>query len=470
MALAALCREHALDAVAGEGTFSDVYATRRTEEGAEKGAEGAEKGAESASRSFGTWRSGPDDVDQTLRGRCFAPLGVPAVLKCSVPFPGVIQGRRVGDGLAIGEVEARVLSAVPPHPNVVKLLAAFLSDERNESYLLLGDAGDNLHAARERGEVSPRDVRRHARSVLRALAHVHAHGVVHRDVKGGNILVGKDGAATLIDFGVARHVSVPDQFPAARYGTPGYQAPELLMTDMRAAERDQGLYQKVDAFAMGCTLFFLCTGRELYGAGSGAGGTDGTHDCGARTKTKNRAMRAQTLVDGAMDGGDGFGANDVDSVRGLAGTNAPAYARSPDGEDALSFGAKAAALSPALGGLLRARANAAALEDDRRELDVDWKMLASMAEFPGYEPRTEQEISYVQTQYGGMSSLDAMIRAAPAYRESLESFVERKLCPRQPRGFAALVAAMLARDPRERPSAEEALEWPGAWEELDPAE
>lgn len=470
LALAALCREHALDAVAGEGTFSDVYATRRTEEGAEKGAEGAEKGAESASRSFGTWRSGPDDVDQTLRGRCFAPLGVPAVLKCSVPFPGVIQGRRVGDGLAIGEVEARVLSAVPPHPNVVKLLAAFLSDERNESYLLLGDAGDNLHAARERGEVSPRDVRRHARSVLRALAHVHAHGVVHRDVKGGNILVGKDGAATLIDFGVARHVSVPDQFPAARYGTPGYQAPELLMTDMRAAERDQGLYQKVDAFAMGCTLFFLCTGRELYGAGSGAGGTDGTHDCGARTKTKNRAMRAQTLVDGAMDGGDGFGANDVDSVRGLAGTNAPAYARSPDGEDALSFGAKAAALSPALGGLLRARANAAALEDDRRELDVDWKMLASMAEFPGYEPRTEQEISYVQTQYGGMSSLDAMIRAAPAYRESLESFVERKLCPRQPRGFAALVAAMLARDPRERPSAEEALEWPGAWEELDPAE
>ena len=49
----------------------------------------------------------------------------------------------------------------------------------------------------------------------------------------------------MIDFGVAKHASVPDQFPAARYGTPGYQAPELLMTDMRAAERDQKLYQKV---------------------------------------------------------------------------------------------------------------------------------------------------------------------------------------------------------------------------------
>ena len=52
---------------------------------------------------------------------------------------------------------------------------------------------------------------------------------------------------------------------ACRYGTPGYQAPELLMTDMSPAERDDALYAKVDMFALGCTMFFLCTGRELYG-------------------------------------------------------------------------------------------------------------------------------------------------------------------------------------------------------------
>ena len=69
----------------------------------------------------GTWRSGPDDVERALQGRSFAT--VPAVMKCSVPFPGVIQGRRVGDGLAIGDVEARVLATIPPHPNVVTLLA-----------------------------------------------------------------------------------------------------------------------------------------------------------------------------------------------------------------------------------------------------------------------------------------------------------------------------------------------------------
>ena len=95
------------------------------------------------------------------------------------------------------------------------------------------------------------------------------------------------------------------------------------------------------------------------------------------------------------------------------------------------------------------------MDDDARELDVDWKMLASMAEFPGYEPQTLEEISYVETQYGLRSSPDgAMIRAALRVQGEPSSFVERKLCPRQPR-LAALVAAM-SEDPAERPTAEEA--------------
>ena len=60
----------------------------------------------------------------------------------------------------------------------------------------------------------------------------------------------------------------------------------------------------------------------------------------------------------------------------------------------------------------------------------------------------------------------ALPGAAPAHRESLRAFVKRKLCPRQPPGFADLVASMLARDPKDRPTAEEAARWPGAWEEL----
>ena len=77
VALAALCREHALDAVAGEGTFSDVYATRRTEGGAEGGAEGTPRGTRLARLASGeadrmTWtaRFGAAASPRSASPRC----------------------------------------------------------------------------------------------------------------------------------------------------------------------------------------------------------------------------------------------------------------------------------------------------------------------------------------------------------------------------------------------------------------
>jgi hypothetical protein len=166
MALASLCRSHRLDGVRGEGTFSDVYAVNPAAATAATPASTAVPAL--AHEGARGWI--PDDDDASTCGGDRAmettqtvgtggagggtAAGCAAVLKCSVPFPGVIQGRAVGDGLGIGEVEARVLAHMPRHPRVVRLLAAFLSVERNESYLLLADAGANLHAMRERGEVT----------------------------------------------------------------------------------------------------------------------------------------------------------------------------------------------------------------------------------------------------------------------------------------------------------------------------
>jgi serine/threonine protein kinase len=137
--------------------------------------------------------------------------------------------------------------------------------------------------------------------------------VTHRDIKGGNVLVGENGVATLIDFGVARHASVADTLPPDRYGTPGYQAPEVLLSDMSDSLKDDARYAAVDVFALGCTIFFLCVGRELYGpspsgdGGLGAsgvgvgGGGEAEVQLGARTKTKARATGAQVAVDLAVE-------------------------------------------------------------------------------------------------------------------------------------------------------------------------
>lgn len=118
----------------------------------------------------------------------------------------------------------------------------------------------------------------------------------------------------------------------------------------------------------------------------------------------------------------------------------------------------AAALERALGGA----AARAELESRETEAELDVAMLASMAEFPGYEPRTPEEIAFVERAYGAPAPAPA-----PAHRESLAAFVNRKVTPRQPPGFASLIGACLARDPEDRPSAAEALNWPGAWVELD---
>jgi len=466
VALAALCKEQNLGDVRGEGTFSDVYAVepaRLSPAPTARPGDWAFAGDAAPGFDRGPPRFVAEAEDLKSSNR--------AVIKCSTPFPGVVNGRATGDGLRAGETEALVLASLPRHPNVVRLLAAFLSRERNESYLLLADAGANLHAMRERGEVSPRDVRAHARATLRALAHCHANGVVHRDVKGGNVLVGDASSAssassgdvfpsaTLIDFGVARHARLgADTEPASRYGTPGYQAPELLMSDMSLAERRAtcDLYAKVDVFALGCTLFFLCVGKELFGATPGGDGDE----LGARTKTKARAQATQDALEAALEKeAAGLGVEEgmvvlrrekKRKVSGVFGTSPSQSGR------ANAFAA--AALERALGGA----AARAELESRETEAELDVAMLASMAEFPGYEPRTPEEIAFVERAYGAPAPAPA-----PAHRESLAAFVNRKVTPRQPPGFASLIGACLARDPEDRPSAAEALNWPGAWVELD---
>ena len=233
-----LWSERYLDEVAGAGAFSDVFMTHHR--------------SDADASSFGV---------------------ADAVLKCSNPYPGVVASGAAGEGHRLGSVEAMTLASVPPHPAVVQMYAAFLERTRNESYLLLSAAGSDAHSMRERGELSPRDARECARRLAHAIAHCHAHGVIHRDIKPGNVLLASRDAstseassrfrATLIDFGCARRRGARDEYSCDVYGTPGYQAPETILSDMLDASDEA--YAKVDVFAFGATVYFLCVGRELFG-------------------------------------------------------------------------------------------------------------------------------------------------------------------------------------------------------------
>ncbi|MFF5831411.1 bifunctional serine/threonine-protein kinase/ABC transporter substrate-binding protein [Streptomyces bacillaris] len=96
-----------------------------------------------------------------------------------------------------------------------------------------------------------------------ALATVHAGGLIHRDVKPGNILLALDGPR-LIDFGIARHPGATALTATdAVLGTPGYLAPE------QASAGPVG--PACDVFSLGCVLVYAATGRPPFGAGGAAG-------------------------------------------------------------------------------------------------------------------------------------------------------------------------------------------------------
>ncbi|MFG1826831.1 serine/threonine-protein kinase [Microbispora bryophytorum] len=91
-----------------------------------------------------------------------------------------------------------------------------------------------------------------------ALAAVHAAGIVHRDFKPANVLLGPDGPR-VVDFGIARH-GASDTITAGPVGTPAYLAPEQIAGDPATPA--------CDVFAWGATIVFAATGRPAFGAAS----------------------------------------------------------------------------------------------------------------------------------------------------------------------------------------------------------
>ncbi|MFD5323967.1 bifunctional serine/threonine-protein kinase/ABC transporter substrate-binding protein [Streptomyces sp. NPDC127092] len=117
-------------------------------------------------------------------------------------------------------------------------------------------------AVRAHGPLPERSVRILGGAVARALAAVHAAGLVHRDVKPGNILLAVDGPR-LIDFGIARATGETGLTSADMVvGTPGFLAPE--QAEARAAE----IGPAADVFALGCLLAYATTGRPPFGTGA----------------------------------------------------------------------------------------------------------------------------------------------------------------------------------------------------------
>ncbi|MFD8952134.1 WD40 repeat domain-containing serine/threonine protein kinase [Streptomyces xanthophaeus] len=114
---------------------------------------------------------------------------------------------------------------------------------------------DLRKAVRDTGPLTGDALVRLATGAATALAAIHRAGVVHRDLKPDNILLGPDGPR-VIDFGIARTDDMSRTATGHLMGTPGYMAPEVL-TGQRADAA-------ADVFAWGAVMLFAATGRDPF--------------------------------------------------------------------------------------------------------------------------------------------------------------------------------------------------------------
>ena len=117
-------------------------------------------------------------------------------------------------------------------------------------------------AVRRQGPLPPGRVRALGAGLAEGLAAIHAHGLIHRDLKPGNVIMAEDGPR-IIDFGIARSVdSTGLTSTGAVIGTFSYMSPEQIRSDMATPS--------MDVFSLGCVLAFAVTGRPPFGSDTAA--------------------------------------------------------------------------------------------------------------------------------------------------------------------------------------------------------
>src|SRR5438874_379585 len=148
--------------------------------------------------------------------------------------------------------EAR-LAARLSHPNVVNVFDA--GEDEGRPYIVMELVEGATLAGR--GPVPAEEARGLALQAARGLAHAHQAGLVHRDIKPGNLLLRRDGTLKIADFGIARAAETTALTQAGTVlGTAAYLAPEQALGEEVTAA--------ADVYSLGAVLYELLTGRPPF--------------------------------------------------------------------------------------------------------------------------------------------------------------------------------------------------------------
>ncbi|WP_073918003.1 serine/threonine-protein kinase [Streptomyces sp. CB00455] len=189
-------------------------------------------------------RGGAGDVYEALDLRLRRPVAV----KTFRPAGGAQTQERFVE-------EGRVLARLR-HPGLVTLYDS--GRDEDQCYLVMRlFEGGTLRRRIAASPLAPAEVVRIGSALAAALAHVHAAGVVHRDVKPSNVLLDGSGMPHLADFGNARVLGAPARTAAGTVvGTAAYLAPEQV--------RGEGAGPAADVYSLGLVLLEALKGEREY--------------------------------------------------------------------------------------------------------------------------------------------------------------------------------------------------------------
>ena len=144
------------------------------------------------------------------------------------------------------------------HPHIVDIFDAVVEPDR--SYLVMEYVpGTTLEAHAEPATLLPMTkVVEIIFKCVRALEYACRHGVIHRDIKPGNILLSEDGETKVGDFGASFQQKLTQTTQIGAVGSPAYMSPEQI--------RMEPLTHQTDIYSLGVTMYRLLTGRLPFTA------------------------------------------------------------------------------------------------------------------------------------------------------------------------------------------------------------
>ncbi len=183
-------------------------------------------------------------------------------LKRTVALKVLTAGEGAGDdAIARFRREAESLARMGHHPNIVPIYDVG-EEGRNHYFAMHLVEGRSVESMISAEDLAPRTAAEIARKIALALHHAHSHGILHRDVKPGNILVSAEGEPQITDFGLARDVRSESRLTKSglALGTPLYMPPE--QADGRMDEVDG----RSDVYSLGAALYEMLAFRPPFEA------------------------------------------------------------------------------------------------------------------------------------------------------------------------------------------------------------